>query len=150
MSTNNQPQSGLTPLDSISIENAIAWTKNWQKLFPTHSKAFLIPIIDLLNLLQELKVIRKNDDGTFENLSSAHPHNKAIRAYMAIGDTDGDGDLEERLVMVGAIENDEGIYVDQVPKRRDNATVTLSGSGAFDFTIPCPNDCDPKSSLNQQ
>lgn len=147
MNTTDYPQSSTTPLDSISIEHAEAWTKNWQKLFPNHCKAFLIPIPDVMNLLEELGILKNNKDGTYESLNKPEHKNMGIRAYMALGDMDGDGNLEERLVMVGAIKNNEDIFIDQVADRKDAANVALSGSGAFDFTSPCPNECDPKSSL---
>lgn len=149
MTSKDYPQSDITPLDSITKEHAVAWTKNWQKLFPNHCKAFLIPIPDLVNLLEELKIIKNNKDGTYTALSDKEYENKGVRAYMAIGDTDDDGDIEERLVLVGAIKNKKGVFIDQIAGRKGEMTDidTLSGSGAFDFTSPCPNECDVNSPL---
>ncbi len=149
MESKEFPQTPLTPLDSISIEEAMAWTDNWQKLFPTQCKAFLIPLADVINLLEELHMLKKQDDGSYIR-KDPKGKNAAIRAYMAIGDSDGDGYVEEKLVMVAAIEEiaNSNIYIDQVAKAPKESMIALSGSGAFDFTSPCPSDCDPTSPLN--
>lgn len=134
------------PIDSITIGHAKAWTKNWQKLFPNHAKAFLIPIPDVIEILIKIGVLVENGSGGFKKGSTNHA-DLGVRAYMALGDFDKDGDLEERLVLVGAKKDFKGTFLDQVADRKDSLKLVSSGSGAFDVTRPCPNECDPKSSL---
>ncbi|MFT5892153.1 MAG: hypothetical protein ACI9Y7_002263, partial [Dokdonia sp.] len=57
------------------------------------------------------------------------------------------GTEEEKLVLVGAVAVGAE-YQDQVEETTNKLKVTLSGSGAFDFILPCPRFCDPKSPLN--
>lgn len=128
----------------ITIEMAKAWTKTWQEDNPEHSKAFLVPIDDVLNILQLLGVLV--DDGKGELTTKGNTNlDTAIRAYMAIG-PDEAGVTEEKLVLVGAVEV-KGEWQDQVQETKNTLKVSLVGSGAYDFTEPCPATCDPKSPL---
>ncbi|WP_299679929.1 hypothetical protein [uncultured Dokdonia sp.] len=68
----------------------------------------------------------------------------------------------EKLLVVGTVKtttvNKSGniIYEDIVKDEKNGSGgtarypsgVTLNGSGVYDFTAPCPNDCDPNSPLN--
>jgi len=141
--SNNLPNNGIT------IDQAKNWTEAWQKQNPKISKAFLIPTTDIISLFKELNVLISDSNGGYI-LNDNNSLDVAIRAYLAIGpseEKDEIGEDEEKLVLVGAV-NVNGEFQDQVEETRNTLQVTLSGSGAFDFTRPCPRYCDPKSPLN--
>jgi len=133
------------PKNGITIEDAKYWTASWQLENPNKARAFLIPIPDLLELLTELTVLKKNVDGSLSTNPSDHLK-EGLRAYMAVG-PDDKGSPEERLVLVGAVDVG-GVYQDQVLESPNTPVIPISGSGAFDAIIPCPRACDPKSPLN--
>jgi hypothetical protein len=139
MSQNNLPEKGIT------IRQAKEWTAAWQSQNPKHSKAFLIPMEAIVELLKELNVLESNGAGG-HTLNTNNPLTPALRAYLAVG-PDAQGTEEEKLVLVGAVAVGAE-YQDQVEETTNKLKVTLSGSGAFDFTFPCPRYCDPKSPLN--
>ena len=129
----------------INIKDAKAWTKKWQDDNPKHAKGFLIPVDDLLACMSEMGLtITKNSDGVYESNNS----NARIRAYMGIDVNNLSEGFGEKLVYVGTVQ-DEGIYKDIVEEGSypTGGNITRIGSGAFDFTNPCPNECDPNSSL---
>ena len=143
MSENSLPKNGIT------IKQAKDWTQAWQTKNPTISKAFLIPTTDIIALFKELKVLVPGDNNDFI-LNKNNDLEVAIRAYLAIGpsdEIDEAGKDEEKLVLVGAVKVGDD-YQDQVLESRNTPQVTISGSGAFDFTKPCPRGCDAKSPLN--
>lgn len=107
-----------TPNDTISLPDAEAWTANWRSTYPNMVKAFRIPTDDLTGVLAE------NPD--------------AVRAYLAIDDSG-----ERKLVIVGCERQADGTYKDMLPNAKGD-----NGNYVFDFTSPCPTDCDPNSSLN--
>lgn len=123
--------SATTPL-TRTVKEGKQWTKNWQNKYPTLSKAFLIPVDDLLACFNEMGVKIDSDGKLKLNAGDFGP---AVRAYRAIEDS---GD--EALLIVGTKTTD-GIQYDDI--------VTTDGdgsSGIYDFTKPCPSNCD-KSSL---
>ncbi|WP_299208317.1 hypothetical protein [uncultured Dokdonia sp.] len=153
---------------TISFEDAVADTDLWQKLNPDHAKAFLIPTDDLLSALAEMDVI--TIDPTTGNITgnTAASNNQDVRAYMGIDTTiyanygNGKDPKEfkangygEKLLIVGTMANplvpssdidvmyDEKNRVTYPPGNRFN----INGSGIYDFTRPCPNECDPTSPL---
>lgn len=128
----------------ITIDQAKTWTKTWQDNNPKHSKAFLIPKDDILNVLQLLGVLVDDGDGNLTTKNNTDLKT-AMRAYMAIG-PDSKGVTEEKLVIVGAVDV-KGEWQDQVQETKNTLKVSLVGSGAYDFTEPCPATCDPKSPL---
>ena len=143
MSSTNLPPNGIT------IEEAKAWTNAWQTKNPTISKAFLIPITDIITLFKELKVLIPDGDKNFI-INDNNTLEVAIRAYLAIGpseEEEAEDQDEEKLVLVGAVE-EGGIFQDQVLESKNQLKVQLVGSGAFDFTKPCPIYCDKMSPLN--
>ncbi|EDM43581.1 hypothetical protein SCB49_08323 [unidentified eubacterium SCB49] len=140
MNNNKLPEKGIT------IEDAIDWTAAWQSKYPNNSKAFLLPMEAIINLLKELNVLELDAtrSGTYK-LNTNNPLNPAIRAYLGIG-PDENGVTTEKMVLVGAVEvGDE--YQDQVEGTSNSLKVPLSGSGAFNFCYPCPVFCDKKSPL---
>ncbi|MEH6534932.1 MAG: hypothetical protein V7719_00960 [Psychroserpens sp.] len=129
----------------VPIKDAEAWTLKWQTENPKHAKAFLIPVADLLGCMTEMGLtISKDANG---NLVADKPDTN-VRAYMGVDVNQSEG-FGEKLVIVGTVK-DGSVHSDIVeggsfPK---GGGVKLIGSGAYDFTTPCPADCDPKSSLN--
>ena len=144
--------SNQLPTNGITIEQAKNWTAAWQSKNPSISKAFLIPTTDIISLFKELKVLIPDANGNFI-LNDNNDLEVAIRAYLAIGpseEKDEEGQDEEKLVLVGAVEVqvDGGKeFQDQVEESKHPLQVTLVGSGAFDFTKPCPKRCDIASPL---
>ena len=141
--------SNQLPTNGITIDQAKKWTATWQTNNPKNSKAFLIPTTDIISLFKELNVLVLVSHGNLI-INNNSNMDVAIRAYLAIGpseEKEETGQDEEKLVLVGAVAVN-GEYQDQVEETKNKLQVTLSGSGAFDFTKPCPKFCDPKSPLN--
>jgi hypothetical protein len=141
--------SNQLPTNGITIDQAKEWTNAWQSKNPTISKAFLIPTTDIISLFKELQVLVLDSHGNFI-INDNNSMDVALRAYLAIGPSEEKEETgldEEKLVLVGAVAVNEE-YQDQVEETENKLQVTLSGSGAFDFTKPCPKFCDPKSPLN--
>lgn len=141
----------------IKIEQATEWTALWQRLFPNHCKAFLVPVQDLLGTLAEMGIVNIDEKG---NITGCYDdsENDMIRSYLAIDpsvvEQPGNG---EKLLLVGTTNthkkdsNGNTIYRDIVQGEKlgsPSANVTLNGSGVYDFTFPCPNQCDPNSPLD--
>ncbi len=133
------------PKNGITMEEAKYWTASWQLENATKARAFLIPIPDLLELLTELTVLKSDGDGGLVTNPADHLK-EGVRAYMAVG-PDDNGKPEEKLVLVGAVDVG-GEYQDQVLESPHKAVLPISGSGAFDFILPCPRHCDKNSPLN--
>ena len=146
----------------IKIGDAKAWTLKWQNENPKHCKAFLVPVQDLLGTLSEMGIIQISGTGAITGHYSDVQQEK-VRAYMAIDPAMvSEPGFGEKLLVVGTEKttkvNKDGdiIYEDIVEDERDgsggvvrySSGVTLNGSGVYDFTNPCPNDCDPNSPLN--
>jgi hypothetical protein len=114
--------------NAISLNEAQKWAKRWSKREGNYNKhhhvnAFLIPKIDLLEVLAE---------GV-----------DAVRAYIGVDDKG-----VEKLMIVGTKYDPETkIYVDMITTvgSENNAEVADS---IYDFTQPCPPDGDPNSPLN--
>ena len=45
--------------NAIPIEKAKAWAKKWQTECPNNCKAFLMPTIDLIEVLEEMGVLNR-------------------------------------------------------------------------------------------
>ncbi|WP_299181329.1 hypothetical protein [uncultured Aquimarina sp.] len=132
--------------NTVKSDVAAEWTAAWRKQCPDNCKAFLIPAVDLIEVLNEM--------GILGNKAAAKAQKKAsknkldVRAYMAIGSEDG-GPVEERLLIVGTQEID-GVYRDIINGKIDGKSVGLSdgpSSGIYDVTSPCPPVCDNNSPL---
>ncbi|MFT7072224.1 MAG: hypothetical protein ACJA1Z_003903 [Patiriisocius sp.] len=130
------------PKNGITAKEASDWTAAYQTAHPNETKAFSIPIVDLLELLTELGVLQKDSKGNLTTHGVTDPAD-GIRAYLAIGpDPDKPSVNEDKLVLVGTVDGE-----DQVKGTPNPLKVTLLGSGAFDLTRPCPTKCDVKSPL---
>ncbi len=154
---------------TILFEDATADTALWQKLYPDHAKAFLIPTGDLLGMLAEMEIIAIDPATGNITGNSSNANNQEIRAYMGIDTTiysnyGGGKDpvkfkengYGEKLIMVGTMADpfSRGSDIDVMRDQKNNKTYppgaryTIEGSGIYDFTRPCPSDCDPNSPLN--
>ncbi|WP_452224922.1 hypothetical protein [Lacinutrix chionoecetis] len=137
----------LTPLN-IPIETAKTLAKNWQIEYPNHAKAFLMPALDLMACMLEMGVLVKEEDGSYKVTETVN--NAGIRAYMAIDPNQEEG-FGEKLLIVGTTKDANGDIIDIIEGRRSNngsnALIDPVGSGVFDFTDPCPNECDGDSPL---
>lgn len=140
----------LTPLN-ILLDDAKNWTKNWQSANPNHAKAFLIPALEILSCMQEMGVIKSDGDGKY--IITDEINNAGVRAYLGINPNETDG-FGEKLLIVATRKDKNGNIIDIVEGRtvgenEECGTLVsgLIGSGVFDFTRPCPSNCDPKSPL---
>lgn len=124
--TTSEDHIQIKSINSIPLKTAQKWSKRWSKQEGDYNKhhelhAFLIPKIDLL------EVLREDVD--------------AVRAYIGINDEGA-----EKLMIVGT-KYDPGtkIYVDMITVGVGNATAQQDD--IYDFTSPCPPDCDPSSPI---
>lgn len=114
-------------VNAIPLKTAQKWTKRWSKKEGDYNKhhhvnAFLIPKVDLLEVLAE---------GV-----------DAVRAYIGVDDAG-----VEKLMIVGTKFNPEtGIYVDMISDTLGNSAA--GQDNIYDFTEPCPPASDPESPLN--
>jgi len=132
---------------TIPITVAESWAYQWQTHNPNHAKAFLIPIEDVLETLKEMNVLQEipgQDTYVINNIQDAN-----LRAYMAIDNTvPASVGSQEKLLIVGTAINAAGEHCDIIEGGTyPTSGIKLVGSGVFDFTLPCPNHCDPKSPL---
>jgi len=115
-------------VNAIPLKTAQKWAKRWSKREGNYNKhhelhAFLIPKIDLL------EVLREDVD--------------AVRAYIGIND-----EGVEKLMIVGTkLDPVTGIYVDMISVGVENTTA--QPDDIYDFTQPCPTACDPESPMFQ-
>ncbi|WP_460220693.1 hypothetical protein [Psychroserpens sp. MEBiC05023] len=139
--SNEAPSTPLTR----TIDEAKRWTLAWQTKHSKLSKAFKIPIDDLLACFNEMDVkFSINANGELSLIPETFE--PAVRSYLAIDDQGG-----EKLLIVGTTTDDGILYKDIVKDERQLAAVgdpSPNGSGVYDFTTPCPDDCDPGSPLN--
>lgn len=111
--------------NAISLKEAQRWAKRWTKEEGNYNKhhhvhAFLIPKKDILEVL-------------VEGIDAA-------RAYIGVND-----EGVEKLMIVGTkFDPLTGIYVDMIS---DGDGVNKEADNIYDFTRPCPTDCDPSSPL---
>lgn len=126
---------------TIPINDAQDLTKNWQDKNKDFAKAFLIPINDILACINESGVALEIVDG---KISTVNP-DENVRAYVGVKDSHKAQD--EKLLIVATFK-EGGNYID-ICKNGANppAGRKLYGSGVFDFTKPCPNECDRNSPL---
>ncbi|MGZ9735692.1 hypothetical protein [Flavobacterium sp. GNP002] len=114
-------------VNAIPLKTAQKWAKRWSKKEGDYNKhhhvnAFLIPKVDLLEVLSE---------GV-----------DAVRAYIGVDDAG-----VEKLMIVGTKFNPEtGIYVDMISDTFGNSAG--GQDNIYDFTEPCPPASDPESPLN--
>jgi len=138
--------------NTISIATAQRWVQQWRKTNPDNCKAFLIPTFDLTQVLKEMKILVKQPNGSYVLDESNLPDN-GVRAYMAIDEElvkePGKG---EKLVIVGTTKEvqkgDAIVHRDIIFGAGATVTAPPVDSGIYDFTTPCPPECDPVSPLN--
>ncbi|MFD0964494.1 hypothetical protein [Pseudofulvibacter geojedonensis] len=135
--------------NTVTLENAKKYTEKWQiATKDQHCKAFLIPALDLSELLKEMEILKKNDlTGKYE-LDESKLTNAGVRGYLGIDSTNGtgkDNGYGEKMLFVGTDYNSKtGAHNDIIlnptnPQSKD--------SGIYDFTYPCPSTCDINSEL---
>ena len=124
--TTSEEHKQTKTVNAIPLKTAQKWAKRWSKQEGNYNKhhklhAFLIPKIDLL------EVLREDVD--------------AVRAYIGIND-----EGVEKLMIVGTkYDPATKIYVDMINVGVGNAPVQQDD--IYDFTSPCPPDCDPSSPM---
>lgn len=138
----------LTNRNTVTLNDAKEWTKLWQNNNPNHCKGFLIPAKDLTAVLKEMNILVKHPSGDYILDESKLPDN-GVRAYTGIDTTNGigkDNGYGEKLVIVGTTYSSKtGIHSDIIKNEQDP---TSKDSGIYDFTRPCPPECDISSPLN--
>lgn len=128
--------------------------KKWQSENGFHCKAFLIPALDLIEVLEEMNILLHQGEG---NYKLGDLKNSGVRTYLAIDrpiDTMPVASTE-KLLIVGTYVDKEGIHRDiikgeeleQYEKNIKVMVENLDGSGIYDFTDPCPTTCDNNSPL---
>ena len=130
---------------TICCKDAIKWTKKWRNTHKNDARAFLIPTADLIAAMVEMGMATENGNGTY----TITPADNDIRAYLAI-DPDQAEANGQKLLIVGTKKeevNGKTIYSDMIQCKEDRPS-EIEGSGIFDFTTPCPSECDPYSPLN--
>ncbi|WP_040280439.1 hypothetical protein [Psychroserpens damuponensis] len=127
--------SATTP-QTRPLADAITWTNNWQQNNKSHAKAFLIPMGDILACLNELGA-KFTIDSSGKIQASTGDFDLNIRAYMG---TDDSSPAEDHLLLVGTTTTDGKKYKDIVETPGGESLV-------YDFTKPCPNNCDEHSKL---
>jgi len=128
--------------NTISLDEAISWTSQWRTVESTYNKhnelnGFLIPASDLQQVLDEM---------------TTQTGVKKVRAYLGVDPTTN----IEKLVLVATEPEQMGrvtVYRDLIYGKVDGVGATEPptsplNSGLFDFSNPCPPDCDPKSPLD--
>ncbi|TDE27805.1 hypothetical protein E0I61_13930 [Flavobacterium ranwuense] len=124
--TGNNANGVAKKVNTIPLIEAQRWAKRWAKKEGNYNKhhelhAFLIPKVDLIEVLAE--------------------DVDAVRAYIGIDDHG-----VEKLMIVGTkYDPVTKIYVDMITVGVGNATAEQDD--IYDFTRPCPTDCDPSSPL---
>ena len=120
--------------NKISLTTAQSWAQEWrseESVYNKHNEchAFLIPAEDLAQVLEEMK---------------AQKGPKYVRAYLGVEPTA----QTEKLMIVGTrpeTQTDGSIvYRDLISDGDDGS----DGGSIWDFTQPCPPDCDDRSPLN--
>ena len=125
--TTSENHKEIKTINAIPLKTAQKWAKRWSKKEGDYNKhhhvnAFLIPKVDLLEVLAE---------GV-----------DAVRAYIGVDDAG-----VEKLMIVGTKFNPEtGIYVDMISDTLGNSAG--GQDNIYDFTEPCPPASDPESPLN--
>ncbi|WP_299337405.1 hypothetical protein [uncultured Psychroserpens sp.] len=122
-----------TPL-TRTLKEGTDWTENWQKNHKTLPKAFRIPVDDLVACFNEMNLKFSLDTSTNKLTLIPGTFNPSLRGYLA---TDDKG--EDMLLVVGTSTTDGKNYKD--------ITSVGGNSAIYDFTTPCPSDCDKGSIL---
>lgn len=123
------------PVNTISLEEAIAWTKEWRneaKVKDISLKGFVIPKNDLINVLNQ-------------------PDIGAVRVYLSKVDKDSEGIKKgENKLLIVACKLIDGVWRDMLPVRINRESDPVGDRYfIYDFTDPCPPDCDGESLLSK-
>ncbi len=151
----------IEPVNVIDLETAQDWTGRWRTDCPDNCKAFLIPIDDVLEVLDEMGIIKVKDEEELEKYKDY-----CLRAYMGIALADelpekqrkrlnllGEekkNDKVEKMIVVGTKKDKNGVYRDMIETlggKKDDNKNPFSGK-IYDSSIPCPPECDDESPLN--
>lgn len=144
---------------SIAVLKAENWVKKWQSENSDlnkngnlkHAKAFFIPAEDLIDCLIEMEILTDESCINTSLVASA-----GVRAYMAIDRPATDNvpcATTEKVVLVattkGVDSNNKTVHRDIIEGYviKNAPAHKLVGTGVFDFTAPCPSECDPNSPL---
>lgn len=135
--------------NTVTLENAKKYTEKWQTATKDeHCKAFLIPALDLSELLKEMEILKKNDlTGNYE-LDESKLANAGVRGYVGIDTTNGtdkNNGYGEKMLFVGTNYNSKTGQHNDIILNPTNPT--SRDSGIYDFTRPCPSTCDIVSPL---
>ncbi|WP_353780093.1 hypothetical protein [Winogradskyella sp. 3972H.M.0a.05] len=148
------------PVLQLGICEAIESAQTWRGMNSNRAKAFLIPIADLLACFVEMEIATYNSEKKEFTVKEDVPHD--LRAYMGTKNdpsywNDPNKGYGNKLLIVATKWDDRlKKYVDIVdritncPENNHKSSINgdgLVGSGVYDFTVPCPNECDPSSSL---
>lgn len=98
-------------------------------------RAILIPIDDLLAIIQKYTTV--DDEGNVRSTL------KGVRTYFAIKPTDHDLP-DEVTALVVAVDMQGN---DLINTGTEIGLGDEGGSEIYDFTAPCPSECDPESPL---
>jgi hypothetical protein len=116
--------------NTISLKIAKDWAKRWRKLESSYNnyndcRAFNIPLIDLQEAIEEGAV--------------------SVRAYIGVEKmmVEGEKVYIEKLMIVGVDKNGKDMISSE-----DGLTLDDEGGDIYDFSQPCPEECDPNSPLN--
>ncbi|MFV8440571.1 hypothetical protein [Flavobacterium sp. LB2P44] len=115
-------------INAIPLKTAQNWAKRWAKQEGNynqhhHVKAFLIPKVDVLEVLKE---------GV-----------DAVRAYLGVDDNG-----VEKLMIIGTkLDPLTGVYVDMITETEGDGDTAAASDDIYDFTQPCPTACDPESPM---
>ncbi|PZD77134.1 hypothetical protein [Mesonia sp. K7] len=108
--------------NTISLSTAQAWAEKWRKVEGTYNAHHELKAF----LIPKADLIRLLEEEV-----------DAVRAYIGV-----DSHEVEKLMLVGTRLNEEsGVYEDMLPDSTPSGNI-------YDFTEPCPPQCDPESSLN--
>lgn len=96
-------------------------------------RAILIPIDDLMAIIEKYSTIEENGD--------VKSTLKGVRAYFAVKVTDQELPDDVTALIVAVDKSGKDI----IPT--SEAITAENGSEIYDFTKPCPTECDPSSPL---
>ena len=132
---------------TIPLPEAVDRVKRFRTQFSAQAaagqeipRAVLIPIADILSIIDKFQFI--DDDG------NVRTEIKGVRAYFAIKESDMalPDDVTALIVPVDLKGNDI-ITTSKVKGPDDDGDGDDEDSDIYDFTKPCPTECDPESPL---
>jgi len=140
----------------IPIKDAKTVAKTWQGRNTNRAKAFLIPVADLLECFKEMGIAQYDSSTGNYIIHQNVPHD--IRVYMGTENNptywpDPKKGYGNKLLIVGAYwDSKKNEYLDIIDRGSIgddvlDGTPQPIGSGVFDFTVPCPSECDSSSPL---